>query len=65
MHWVQRVRRAKSFDGRDLISIVHEGEIEARKNALAIDMDRARAALPVVATFLRSGEHNRFAYAIQ
>jgi hypothetical protein len=47
------------------MSIVHEGEIEAREHALTIDMHGARAALPMVATLLRSGECDGFAYAIQ
>src|SRR6185295_11781240 len=62
---MQCVRRTETLDRRDLIAIVHEGEVEAREHALTVDMDRTRAALPMIATFLGAGEHNRFANAIQ
>ena len=32
LHSVQRVRRAESFDGRDLVSIVHEFKVIASRS---------------------------------
>ena len=51
LHRVQCVRRDEALDGCDLMSVVHEGEVETGEHALAIDVDRAGAALPMVATF--------------
>jgi len=39
--------------------------VEAREHALAVDMNGACAALPVVAPLLCSGQRNGFAYAIE
>ena len=46
----------QAFDGRDGPALDLGGKGEAGENALAIDMDRAGAALALVAALLRAGE---------
>ena len=55
----------RAFDRRDLVAVVHGGEAQARIHAPAVDMHRARAALAVVASFLRSGQMQVLAEAIE
>ena len=57
--------RAEAFDGRDLVALVHRGEAEARVDAAAVDVDGAGAALAVVAAFLRAGEVQMLAQAVE
>src|SRR5258707_10236574 len=49
-------RSPKALDSGDLVSVVHQSEIEAREHALTVHMHRTCAALTVV-TPLRSEEH--------
>ena len=58
-------RLTNTLNGRDLIALVQSGEGEARKLAAAIDVHRARAALPVIASLLRTGEMQMLAQAIE
>src|SRR5437016_3162557 len=58
-------RRSQSFNSRDLFSVVHQREVEARKHPPAVHMHGAGAALSVIATFLGSGERHCFANAIK
>ncbi len=46
----------QALDRRDVEAVLGDGEQQARVRALAVDEDGARAALPVVATLLGSGE---------
>jgi len=58
-------RLTDAFDGRDLIALVQSGESETRKLALAINVHRARAALTVIASLLRTSEMQMFAETIE
>src|SRR6185369_16089922 len=44
------------LDGRHVVAVVHDGERETRKDAAAVDVNGAGAALPVIAAFFRSEE---------
>src|SRR5207245_4298394 len=46
----------QSFDGRDLVTLVHGREGKTRVHAPAVDQNRARAALAVIASFFRTGQ---------
>jgi len=49
---MHRVRCAETLDSGDLLSIVHQRQIEAGEHALAVDVNGAGTALPVIATLL-------------
>lgn len=55
----------QTFDGRDLVPLMHDGEGQARINPAPIHVDRTRPALPMVATFLRSEHLQIFPQRIQ
>src|SRR5262249_28163184 len=65
LHGMHGFRRAQALDRRDLFSVVHQSQTQTRDNTPAVDMDGARAALPVIAPFLCSCQPNAFANAIQ
>jgi hypothetical protein len=54
-----------AFDGRDFIALMGERKAKAGVRTLPIDVDRASAALPVIAALLRSGEVQRFTKRIE
>ena len=56
-------RRPQSFDGRDLVAIVHQRQVQAGKHTLAVHVHCAGAALPVITTFLGSSKRHCFADA--
>ena len=58
-------RRAQTFDGRDFIALMGERKAKAGVRALPVDVDRASAALPVIAALLRSGKVQRFTKRIE
>src|SRR4051794_33814052 len=58
LHRVKAVGSTQSFDGCDLVALVHDGEGEARIDANPIHDHGAGPALTVVATLLRAGEMN-------
>ena len=62
---VEFVAVGETFDGGDLVAVVAEGEGEAGVDAAAVDQDRARAALAVVATLLCAGELEAFAQGVE
>jgi hypothetical protein len=47
---------AETFDGYDIVIVVHDREGQARVNATAVDQHRTRAALTVIAPFLGAAE---------
>ena len=56
---LQRMQRAalrQALDGRDMRAVLHDSQRQARIDPPAIDQNRARAALAVVAAFLGSGQ---------
>lgn len=55
----------QTFDGGDLIALMHDREGQARIDSPAVHMHRAGSTLPVVATFLRSEEPEIFSQRIQ
>ena len=65
LHGVQITGLADAFDGGDLIALVHQGERKAAVYAAAVDVNRAGAALPVIAAFLGAGEVNALAQGVE
>jgi hypothetical protein len=64
---LQRVQLSvgrQPFDGRDFGAIFHDGKSQARDDTPPIHQHRARPALAVVATLLRSGEIEIFTQRI-
>lgn len=58
-------RLTDAFDGCDLIALVQSGEGEARKLAPPIDVDSARAALTMIASFFGAGQMQMFPQTIE
>ena len=65
LHRMQLAGLAQAFDGRDLVALVHDGEAEAAIHAAAVDVDRAGAALAVVAALLGAGELKAIAQGVE
>ena len=65
LHGVKVVGLADAFDSGYLVHRVHDGEGEAGVHAAAVDVNRAGAALAVVATFLCSRQVEVFPQAIE
>ncbi len=66
LHRMKRAAlRAQAFDCRDLMSLTHASESHARQRALAIDVNRASATLPVRAALLGAREPGMIADRIQ
>ena len=65
LHGVQVAGLADAFDGRDLVAFMHHREREAAVHATSVHVDRAGAALAVVAAFLRAGQVEPFAQRVQ
>src|SRR5438477_9209034 len=65
LHWIEIFRLAETFNRGDLIVFVHGGKDEARVHPSPIDVHRAGAALPVVASLFRSREMQIFAETIE
>ncbi len=56
---------SQALDGGDLVALVHDGKRQARIYAPSVYVQRACAALAVVATFLRAGKLKVFAQRIK
>jgi len=56
LHRMQLVAFGQTFDGGNVLSLRGDGQGETGQHAPPIDVDSARAALAVIATFLRTGE---------
>ena len=56
LHRMQFFAFRESFDRRDVIAFMHDRETETRIDPSPVHQDRARAALPVIAAFLRASE---------
>src|SRR5436190_20577911 len=56
LHRMQPLPRREAFDRRYAVSLLHDGECHARELTPSVDVNRARAALPVIAPLLRAGE---------
>jgi hypothetical protein len=65
LHGMKITRLAEPLDSGDLISLMHYRKRKTRIYPAAVDMDRARAALPVVAPFFGPGQSDVFAEAIE
>src|SRR5215469_13050688 len=65
LHGMKITRLAETFDGGDLISLMHYRERETRIHPASVDMDRTRSALPVVTPFFGAGYSNVLAEAIE
>jgi hypothetical protein len=65
LHRMELACRRQTFDGGDLIVLVHDGQRETGIDALAVDKDGAGAALAVIAALLGSGEADVFAQGIE
>src|SRR6202163_4735201 len=61
LHGMEGAGLSDTFDRRDLVACVHDGQAKAGVHAPAIDMHSAGAALAVVAAFLGAGQDNVFA----
>src|SRR5260370_28501322 len=64
LHRVHRFRCPKALDSGDLVSVVHQSEVEAREHAFTVHMHRTCAALTVVTALLRSGQRSRLTYTV-
>ena len=53
---MQFIAVGETFNGRDLVALVGDGQREAGVHAAAVDEDRAGAALPVVTAFFGAGK---------
>src|SRR5215813_6761932 len=53
LHGMQRALLCQTFDGGDLVAVMHHRECQAAIDALSIDDDRAGAALSLVAALIR------------
>ena len=56
LNGMQFITPRKTFDGRNLPTLVHDGESQAGVDADAVDVYGACAALTVIATLLRAGK---------
>jgi hypothetical protein len=65
LHRMEVVAFRQAFDGGDVIAGVHHRQRQAAVDALAVDDDRARAALPLVASLLGAGEREPLAKRIK
>jgi hypothetical protein len=65
LQWMQRTVGGKALNGGDLGAIFHDRQSQAGVDAPAVDQDRARAALSVVAAFFRSSQVEAVAERIQ
>ena len=65
---LQRMQRAvgrEALDRGDLRAVVHDGERQARVDAPPVDQHGARAALAVIAAFLRAGQVEMLAQQVE
>jgi hypothetical protein len=60
LHRVELAPGCQTFDGGDLIVLVHDGQREAGVDPLAIDEHGAGATLAVIATLLSAAKANVF-----
>jgi len=51
---------SESFDGGDLVALVHDGQRKTRIDPATVHEDRARAALAMITPFLTPGQTERF-----
>jgi hypothetical protein len=65
LHRVKLFWCTETLDRGDLIAVVHHGQAQAGVDAPAVDMDRARPALTVVAALLGSGQVKVLAQGVQ
>jgi hypothetical protein len=65
LHRMQVAGRPDALDSDDLVSLVSGSERQASEPAATIDVHRAGAALPMVATLLCPGKVKGIAKAIQ
>ena len=65
LHRMHFLRLTEALDRCDLIALVQSGEGETRKLTPSIDVHRARAALAVIASLLRSGQMQVLAETIE
>jgi hypothetical protein len=65
LHGVKVIGLADTFDGRDLVVPVHDGEGETGVDAATVNVDRACSALTVVAAFLGTGQRKVLAEAVE
>src|SRR6266480_1824706 len=65
LHWMQLLAVGQSFDRRDFIALVHDRECKTRVHAAAIDQNRARAALAVIASFFRASQMQPLAQGVE
>ena len=65
LHRVQIAGLAEAFDRRDLVLFMHRGKRQAGVHAAAVDVDRARAALAMIAALLGAGQIRALAQGIE
>src|SRR5262245_12114963 len=65
LHGMQRALLCQTFDGGDLVAVMHHRECQAAIDALSIDDDRAGAALSLVAALLRTGQREMLSQSIE
>src|SRR5919198_3257024 len=65
LHRMELVARRKSLDGRDALSLLHNGEGHARQDASALYVHGTRTALAVIAPLLGPGETSVFTECIE
>ncbi len=62
---MQVIAVGEPLDGRDLRTIRRDREHQAGVDPPAVEQDRARPALPIVAALLRAGQAERLAQQVQ
>src|SRR5688500_4994290 len=62
---MQLARCTETFNGHDLVSVMHQSKAEARVHAPAIHMNRTGSTLTVVTALFGTGEMNNFSEAIE
>src|ERR1700735_915662 len=65
LHWMQLPMSLKPLYRSNLFALNSNGQSEARQYALAVDMDCASSALPLVAAFFCTGQEEVFAQCIE
>jgi hypothetical protein len=65
LHRMQRSKTTDAFDRRDFVAFMRACQRQTRIHAAAVHVHGARAALAVIAAFLRAGEMQMLAQCVQ
>src|SRR2546425_626259 len=65
LYGMQVAIAGETFDGRDLMPLLHDRKCQTRVDAVSVDMYGARAALTVIAALFCAGQRQTFAERIE